>query len=80
MTVLNLSRFYEEPEYEDWLYDFLEDMPDSLIKRFMLAILEEPDDSQDLNDSTFSAFYENPDAITAEQEELKKIWLQGEKS
>ena len=80
MTVLNLSRFYEEPEYEDWLYDFLEDMPDSLIKRYMLAILEEPDDSQDLNDNAFSAFYENPDAITAEQEELRKIWLQGEKN
>lgn len=79
MTVLNLSRFYEEPEYEDWLYDFLEDMPDSNIKRYILFLLEEPDDNSDVSDDSFSAFYENPDALN-EQDELRKIWTEGEKN
>jgi hypothetical protein len=46
----------------------------------MLTILEEPDDSQDMEDKVFSAFYENSDQVTAEQEEIRKIWIEGEKN
>jgi SAM-dependent methyltransferase len=40
MTTLNLSRFYEESEYGDWLYDFLDEMPDSPVKRYMMELLK----------------------------------------
>ena len=77
MSTLNLSRFYEEPEYADWLYDFLDEMPGSELKTYMFNLIQEIDDSssskEELSDKDFSSLYQNPDAIS-EQEEIKKIW------
>ncbi|MFW6246691.1 MAG: terminase large subunit domain-containing protein [bacterium] len=57
MTDLNTSRFYEEPEYSDWLYDFLEQLPDSENKRYIQRLLKEPYDENDINDEMFNALY-----------------------
>lgn len=59
MAELNLSRLYSEPEYGDWLYDFLEEMPDSPEKRYALEILKEPYDDTDISDDLFNTLYDN---------------------
>lgn len=58
MAELNLARLYEEQEYKDWLYDFLEEMPDSAEKRYALEIIKEPYDNTEINDDMFKALYE----------------------
>jgi len=75
MSTLNISRFYEEPEYSDWLYDFLDQMPNSDIKTYMLQIIQEPADSkEEMDDKSFKAFYDQPDRKISEQDEIRKIW------
>lgn len=75
MSALNISRFYEEPEYSDWLYDFLDQMPSSPLKIYMNNIIQEPtDDSQEMNDASFKTFYGNPEAAITEAEEIRRIW------
>ena len=81
MSSLNLSRLYEEPEYSDWLYDFLTEMPESPLKKYMMEIIQEPaESSTEMNDDEFKAFYENPDAASNEQEEIRRIWMSHEKN
>lgn len=58
MAELNLARLYQELEYSDWLYDFLEEMPDSPEKRYALEILKEPYDETEVNDSMFASLFE----------------------
>jgi hypothetical protein len=75
MSTLNLSRFYEEPEYSDWLYDFLDQMPSCDTKTYMQQIIQEPSDSkEEMDDNAFKAYYENPEKKVSEQEEIRKIW------
>ena len=59
MSALNISHLYEEDEYDDFLYDFLEEMPDSLVKQYINLLLEKYEDTNDLNDSEFNALYDN---------------------
>ncbi len=81
MSTLNLSRLYEEPEYSDWLYDFLDQMPVSILKNFMLQIIQEPTDSAtEVTDDQFKAFYEQPEAAANEQEEIRRIWMSHDKN
>jgi hypothetical protein len=72
MACLNISRFYEEPEYSDWLYDFLEDLPDSPEKRYVMELLQEPYDSDDLGDDMFASLYLNEERT--EMEKIKEIF------
>ncbi len=82
MSTLNLSRFYEEPEYNDWLYDFLDGMPTSDVKNYILQILQDPMDTpEEINDESFKTFYGNTDRSMSEQDEIRKIWMsQGKKN
>lgn len=57
MAELNLARLYEEQEYEDWLYDFLDVMPDSKEKKYVLELLKEPYDDNNISDDMFNALY-----------------------
>jgi hypothetical protein len=57
MAELNLARFYEEPEYWDWLYDFLEQIPDSPTKKFAMELLKEPYEESELSDDMFKSIY-----------------------
>jgi hypothetical protein len=63
MAELNLSRFYEEPDYKDWLYDFLDIMPESKEKHFALTALNEPSDTSDISDSMFKAIYGEDNSV-----------------
>lgn len=76
MTCLNLSRFYEEEEYYDWLYDFLEDMADSPQKRYAMSLLKEPYDTAETSDDMFAAMYLNDDLT--ETEKIKEIFAKGD--
>jgi hypothetical protein len=74
MACLNLSRFYSEPEYSDWLYDFLEDMEDSKEKRYALDLLKEPYTEDETSDDMFAAMYLNNEDRATETEKLKEIF------
>jgi len=77
MACLNVARFYEEPEYADWLYDFLEDMEDSPIKRYVMTLLEEPYDDNETSDDMFAAMYLNDNNQKTEAERLQELFNAG---
>lgn len=79
MAALNLSRYYEEEEYSDWLYDFLDDLPDSPEKRLAMKILEEPYDDSDTSDDMFATMYLNSDEKT-EAEKVREIFSSQQKT
>lgn len=73
MACLNISRFYDEPEYEDWLYDFLEDLPNSPEKKYIMELLEQPqDDNENISDDEFNNLYMNEDTAAGINLDLKK--------
>lgn len=72
MASLNLSRFYQEEEYSDWLSDFLEMMPDSKEKKYAMLILEEPYDENETSDEMFDSLYSGNGESEADQ--LNKIF------
>jgi len=76
MTTLNISRIFDEPEYGDWLYDFLDALYDSPEKRLALLLLEEPNDTGDMEDGLFAALYGDEDVnpLLTEQERLEEIF------
>jgi hypothetical protein len=80
MASLNISRLYEEEEYWDWLYDFLEALPNSEEKKYAMKILEEPYDDNETSDDMFRALYMEEDYKSAETEKLQEIFSQGSQS
>jgi hypothetical protein len=74
MACLNISRFYMESEYADWLYDFLEDIEDSPVKRYAQYLLEEPYEDNETSDSMFSALYLDSDQGISESEKIREIF------
>ena len=78
MACLNISRFYEEEEYGDWLYDFLEDLPITENKKLAMEILEEPYEDTDTSDDMFDALYLNQEE-KSESEKLKEIFSDEQK-
>jgi hypothetical protein len=75
MSCLNISRFYSESEYADWLYDFLEELEDSVAKNYAMNLLEEPYDDTETSDNMFSALYLDDDQRISEAERIKEIFL-----
>ena len=75
MAALNVSRFYSEPEYGDWLYDFLEEMEDSPSKRYAMDLLEEPYDEAETSDSMFAALYLDDSQKVSENEKIREIFM-----
>jgi hypothetical protein len=61
-STLNISRFYDEDPFKDWLYDFFEGLPDSPEKRYITELLKEPEDNSDVEDSMFNIMYGLDDA------------------
>lgn len=57
LSQLNISRLYVEEEYKDWLYDFLENLPNSPEKSYAMNILEEPYDENEVSDDMFNALH-----------------------
>lgn len=58
MAELNIGRLYQEPEYGDWLYDFLDGLPNSEEKKLAMEILKEPYDDSEVSDEMFKTLHE----------------------
>jgi Terminase large subunit, T4likevirus-type, N-terminal len=71
MSAINISHLFEEPEYQDWLYDYLEEMEDSPIKKLINELLEKYVESTDVDDDTFNAMHQD-----IKQENLEQSVLQ----
>lgn len=78
MQTVNIARIFDEPEYTDWLYDFLVDLPPSKAKSFALKAIQEPnpDDEREISDELWKAMY---DPAQGELDRLNEI-LQNERS
>lgn len=59
MATLNIARLYEEPTYEDRLYDIFVSLEDSAQKRLINLFLERVEVDSDETDDMFSALYGN---------------------
>jgi hypothetical protein len=59
MSAVNVSHLFEEPEYEDWLYDFLEEMEETPVKLFISQLLEKYTESGDVDDDSFTSLYQD---------------------
>jgi len=57
MSAINISRLHEELDYEEWLYDFLEEMETSPVKTLINLLIEQYEESSDIEDSSFNAMY-----------------------
>jgi hypothetical protein len=74
MSELNLARIYEEKdEYQGWLYDFFEGLPDSPAKRYAGKLMNELVDTEsDMSDGMWSALYSQEEEIS-EEERLRQL-------
>lgn len=70
MAELNIARLYEEVEYQDWLYDFLDMLPDSQEKRYALELLKEPYDPNEVDDKTWASLYSDDKIDNKDLEKL----------
>ena len=61
MAELNLARLYEEMEYWDWLYDFLDGLPESKEKKYAMELLKELYTDNELSDNMFKSLYGDKD-------------------
>jgi hypothetical protein len=59
MSAVNVSHLFEEPEYEDWLFDYLEEMEDTPTKKLINELLEKYTESGDVDDDSFTALYKD---------------------
>jgi len=57
MSTINISHLYDEQEYEDWLYDFLDEMEDTPIKRLINELLEKYEEVSDFDDDMFKTLF-----------------------
>jgi hypothetical protein len=74
MSTLNISRGYEEQEFIQYLYDFLEDQPDNEQKRLINFYLEQYEDvNTEISDDMFNALFTDKNSINAPVDELS--WL-----
>jgi hypothetical protein len=64
MAELNLARLYEEPEYGDWLYDYLDELPESDAKKLAMEILKEPYDDSEISDDMFKSLYGEEEKVS----------------
>jgi len=74
MATLNISRFYEEDEYSEWLEDFLENLPMSPAKKFAMEIIKEPYDENEIDDGLFKAMHDHNDVAYDESALLKQVF------
>jgi hypothetical protein len=72
MAELNIARLYLEPEYADWLYDFIDEMPESREKKYAMGILKEPYDENEVSDELFKTLFTD-ETQTSKIEEIFKV-------
>jgi hypothetical protein len=71
MSSLNVSRLYNDETYEWMLEEFIEDLPVSQNKSFILLLLEKLEETEETDDGLFDAMYgSNPEEIYKNIEKL----------
>jgi hypothetical protein len=79
MACLNISRLYNEPFYEDRLYDIFEKMDLTPQKDLMNLYLERAEMGDEIDDGTFNALYGNEDTyFSPEIKNINDIFKAGE--
>lgn len=74
LSTLNLSRAFEENEYEEWLYDLLEDMPTSPTKSLISKLLEEYiEEGEEIADNLYKMMYDDSQKELTEASILKML-------
>lgn len=73
MSTLNISRLYEENEYEEWLYDLFGDMPESPMKKIISNMLEEYIDEGETDDNIYKIMYDESQKEMTESNILKML-------
>ena len=67
MSALNTSRLYNESEYGEWLYDFLDEMEPSPVKKLMNELLDKFVDDVEIDDKDFISMYNEEETISPEK-------------
>jgi len=80
ISTINLSRLYEDSFYNDRLFDLLDSLPDSFVKRRINKLLELVEINSDIDDSTFDLIYSNPDTQIKTESTLNEMFEQGYKN
>lgn len=65
MSTVNISHLFDEFEYDDWLFDFLDEMEDSDIKRYINELLEKYSENSDMSDEAFKELYNDTQEMTS---------------
>lgn len=65
MSTVNISHLFDESEYDDWLFDFLDEMEDSDIKRYINELLEKYSENSDMSDEAFKELYNDTQEMTS---------------
>ena len=73
MSTLNISRLYEETEYEEWLYDFFEDLPISPVKTLISSLIEQYVEETEIDDKLFRAIHDDSEKQMTEESLLKML-------
>jgi len=79
MSTINTSRLYNENEYEDWLYDFFDAMPESFVKTKISELIGKYVETSDINDQEFDTMYKEEDPIKTEEARILKIFNESNK-
>ena len=78
MSTLNTARLFEENEYEEWLYDFFEDLPDSPTKKLMSKLIEAYiEEGEELEDTAHKVMYEESQKEMTEAAIIKMLTEKG---
>jgi hypothetical protein len=78
MSTLNTARLFEENEYEEWLYDLFEDLPDSPIKKLMSKLIEAYiEEGEELEDTAHKVMYEESQKEMTEAAIVKMLTEKG---
>ena len=77
ITTINLTRLYEDSVYSDKLYDLLEILPDSFVKRRINKLLEMLEVTSDIDDESFQMIYSSPDVKIQSESNLTEMFETG---
>jgi len=80
MATLNIARLYEEPTYEDRLFDIFEALPSSPKKSLVNALLDRVEINTDLEDDMFATLYGDVDEPVDNSNIINDIFKEGEKN
>lgn len=79
MSTLNTSRLYNEDDYDDWLYDYFDELPDTPVKRLIAQLLDQYIENSDISDNDFNVLYKGEGPALTEQEKISQIFNEANK-